>query len=40
MIRFGGQAVMKNVNQDMHRIFAMSGIFKIIPLVEEEKVHG
>ena len=31
---------MKNLNNDMKRIFTMSGIFKIIPLVEEEKVNG
>ena len=40
IIRFGGRAVMKNVSVDMQRIFAMSGIFKIMPLVEEEKVNG
>ena len=40
LIRFGGNAEMKNLNNDMKRIFTMSGIFKIIPLVEEEKVNG
>ena len=40
LIRFGGKAEMKNLNNDMKRIFTMSGIFKIIPLVEEEKVNG
>lgn len=40
LIRFGGKAEMKNLNNDMKRIFTMSGIFKIIPLIEEEKVNG
>lgn len=40
LIRFGGTAEMKNLNQDMKRIFTMSGIFKIIPIIEEEKVNG
>ena len=40
LIRFGGKAVMKNLNSDMKRIFTMSGIFKIIPIIEEEKVNG
>ena len=31
LIRFGGKAKMKNLNNDMKRIFTMSGIFKIIP---------
>lgn len=40
LIRFGGKAEMRNLNNDMKRIFTMSGIFKIIPIVEEEKVNG
>lgn len=40
LIRFGGKAEMRNINNDMKRIFTMSGIFKIIPLIEEEKVNG
>ena len=40
LIRFGGKAEMRNLNSDMKRIFTMSGIFKIIPLNEEEKVNG
>ena len=40
LIRFGGKAEMKNLNNDMKRIFTMSGIFKIIPIVEEEIVNG
>ena len=40
LIRFGGKAEMKNLNNDMKRIFAMSGIFKIIPMMEEEIVNG
>ena len=40
LIRFGGKAEMKNLNSDMKRIFTMSGIFKIIPIVEEEVVNG
>lgn len=35
LLRYGGQAEMVNVNRDIKRIFEMSGIFKIIPLVEE-----
>ena len=40
LIRFGGKAEMKNLNNDLKRIFTMSGIFKIIPIVEEEKING
>ena len=40
LIRFGGKAEMKNLNNDMKRIFTMSGIFKIIPMSEEEVVNG
>ena len=40
LIRFGGKAEMRNLNNDMKRIFTMSGIFKIIPLVKEEKING
>lgn len=40
LLRFGGEAEMKNLNSDMKRIFTMSGIFKIIPLVKEEKING
>lgn len=40
LIRFGGKAEMKNLNGDVKRIFTMSGIFKIIPIVEEEIVNG
>lgn len=35
ILRFGGKAEMINVNYDIRRIFEMSGIFKIIPLVEK-----
>ena len=40
LIRFGGKAEMKNLNSEMKRIFSMSGIFKIIPMVEEEIING
>lgn len=40
LIRFGGKAEMRNLNNDMKRIFTMSGIFKIIPIVKEETVNG
>ena len=40
LIRFGGKAEMKNLNTEMKRIFNMSGIFKIIPIVEEEIING
>ena len=40
LIRFGGKAEMRNINNEMKRIFTMSGIFKIIPLVEEELING
>ena len=40
LIRFGGKAEMKNLNEEMKRIFRMSGIFKIIPMIEEEIVNG
>ena len=35
LIRIGAKATMQNVHGDMNRIFQMSGIFKVIPLVEE-----
>lgn len=35
IIRFGGKAEMVNLNQDLKRIFDMSGILKIIPLKED-----
>ena len=38
IIRCGGCAEMKNVSRDVKRVFEMSGIFKIIPLVEEMNV--
>lgn len=38
LIRFGGKAEMINVNNEVKRIFNMVGIFKIIPLVEENEV--
>ena len=31
---------MKNLNNEMKIIFKMSGIFKIIPIVEEETING
>ena len=31
---------MKNVSDDLKRSFFMSGIFKIIPMKEEEKLNG
>ncbi len=34
LIRMGGKAEMKNINNDIKRIFNMVGIFKIIPLVD------
>ena len=40
LIRFGGKAEMKNLSSDVKRIFNMSGIFKIIPIVEEEMING
>lgn len=40
VLRLGGKAEMKNVNDDLKRIFLMSGIFKIIPIKEEEKLNG
>lgn len=40
LIRFGGVAKMQNLNSEMNRIFKMSGILKIIPLVEEEMING
>lgn len=36
LMRFGGKAEMKNVSNDIKRIFNMVGIFKIIPLIEEQ----
>lgn len=38
-MRFGGKAEMINVNNDIKRIFSMVGIFKIIPLVDEQLVR-
>lgn len=38
IIRNGGQAEMINASKDIKRIFEMSGIFKIIPLIEEVNV--
>ena len=35
LMRFGGKAEMVNINSDIKRIFNMVGIFKIIPLVDE-----
>ncbi len=35
LMRFDGKAEMINVNNDIKRIFSMVGIFKIIPLVDE-----
>lgn len=40
LIRFGGSAKMQNLNSEMKRIFKMSGIFKIIPEIEEELING
>lgn len=34
LMRMGGKAEMKNINNEIKRIFSMVGIFKIIPLVE------
>ena len=34
LLRFGGKAEMKNINNEIKRIFSMVGIFKIIPLVD------
>lgn len=38
ILRVGGKAEMINVNYDVKRIFEMSGIFKIIPLIERAGV--
>lgn len=40
LIRLGSRAEMINLNNDLHRIFNMSGILKIIPLREEIKNNG
>ncbi len=34
LLRMGGKAEMKNINNEIKRIFSMVGIFKIIPLVD------
>lgn len=38
LIRFGGKAKMVNVSSEVKRIFNMIGIFKIIPIADDEKV--
>ena len=40
ILRLGGSAEMTNGSDDLKRIFLMSGIFKIIPMKEEEKLNG
>ncbi len=39
LIRFGGKAKMVNVSSEIKRIFNMVGIFKIIPIVDDEKIE-
>lgn len=40
IIRLGARAEMVNLNNDLRRIFEMSGILKIIPIREEIKNNG
>lgn len=40
LIRLGAKAEMVNLNNDLLRIFNMSGILKIIPVREELKING
>ena len=36
VMRFGGKAEMINVGKEAKRIFNMAGLFRIIPLIDEE----
>ena len=40
LIRFGASAQICHIHGDLNRILKMSGIFKIIPFVEEVSIHG
>lgn len=40
IIRLGGHAEMINLNDNLKRVFEMSGILKIIPIREESLING
>ena len=40
IIRFDANAKICHAEGDLKRILNMSGIFKIIPLIEEEEIYG